>query len=254
MLEELCRDQAYLYKIILEVRTGVVDENLIQAIPGPMSMAKWVTTASRVCRLHVATCQSNIDLFSLTHFVVTNCGPRSFKIKFQLSSIHESKHLLEQVKIQSLLPSSIKKVTWPIVQRCAYWAHQENVLLAMLADDDAENRKPAIGVIKKNCESSPDTQGVWEFRPALIHDSSKTLQDFLPSIEHCKWKPPLVKHISDGELNETAERSIMLHIPGDSQGVERCIRTVTEAAGAVYGREARDAYIRAVVRSRHVLP
>ena len=45
----------------------MVDENLIQAEPGPMSMARWVTTASRVCGLHVATCKPGIDLYSLTH-------------------------------------------------------------------------------------------------------------------------------------------------------------------------------------------
>ena len=232
----------------------MIDENLLQEKPGPMSMVRRVTTASRVCRLYVATAKPGNDLYSLAHFVVTNYGPMWFNIKLQPRCTNGSKHLLEQVKLQRLLSESIKKVTWPIVQRNAYWAHQENVLLAMLSDDDEENRKAAIDVIKKIRESPADSQVVREFRPPVIQEFSETLQDFLPSLQECKWEPPLLKHISDEELEQIADRPLELHVPCHSQGVERCIRTVTEAAAAVYGREARDGYIRAVIKSRHIIP
>src|SRR5688572_6677979 len=58
------------------------------------------------------------------------------------------RHLLQQIKQQSLSSSTCRNITWPVVQRNAYWAHQENVLLSMLGDDDDDNRKAALDIIK----------------------------------------------------------------------------------------------------------
>jgi hypothetical protein len=119
-LDELSSDQSYLYRIITAIRTGVISDDLLKEKPGPISMARWVTTASRICRLYVATIQPSSELYSLTHFVVCNYGPMWFKIKCRSKCNDGSKHLLQQIKTQKQMSSTIRKVTWSVLQRNAY--------------------------------------------------------------------------------------------------------------------------------------
>jgi hypothetical protein len=254
-VSELSNDQAYLYKMITAIRSGSISDDLLQEKPGPMSMARWLTTASRICRLYVATVQPSNELYSLTHFIVCCYGPTWFNIKCRPRCTDGPKHLLQQIKQQSLLSSTCRNITWPVVQRNAYWAHQENVLLSMLGDDDDDNRKAAVDIIKTIRQAAGGShQQVREFRPPKIKENAQTLQDLLPSMEELTLEPPLTKHLSDEELQQLLTQPFISQIPCHSQGVERCVRTVSEASKSVYGMDARDGYIRAVIKSRNFMP
>lgn len=146
--DELSHDQGYLYRIITAVRSGVISDDLVREKPGLMSMARWVTTASRICRLYVGTMNPSSELYTLTHFIVCSYGPMWFKIKCHPNCTDGAKHFVEQVKLQRLLPPVSRKVTWPVIQRNSYWAHHENVLLAMLADEDTAVRRAAVYIIR----------------------------------------------------------------------------------------------------------
>lgn len=254
-VSELSNDQAYLYKMITAIRSGSISDDLLQEKPGPMSMARWLTTASRICRLYVATVQPSNELYSLTHFIVCSYGPTWFSIKCRPRCTDGPKHLLRQIKQQSLLSSACRNITWPAVQRNAYWAHQENVLLSMLGDDDEVNRKAAVDIIKTIRQAAGGSQQqVREFRPPKIKENAQTLQDLLPSKEELTLEPPLTKDLSDEELQQLVTQPFISQIPCHSQGVERCVRTVSEASKSVYGMDARDGYIRAVIKSRDFMP
>lgn len=163
--------------------------------------------------------------------------------------------MLEHIKIQRLLSRDIVSITLPVIKRNGYWAHQENVLLAMLADDDEENRKVAIDYIKSiRQQPGPSQHHIREFRAPHIADSCQTLKDLLPPIDQCKFEPPMTRKLSDEELNNFMQHPYHIDIPCHSQGVERCVKLVTEASGMVYGADARDGYIRAVLKSRQFMP
>jgi len=73
--------------------------------------------------------------------------------------------LLQMIKLLQKLPLSIRAVVWPVVQQNAYWAHPENVLLAMLADADRDNRETAIDITKTiRLNSAEHPQDNREFR------------------------------------------------------------------------------------------
>ena len=218
-------------------------------------MARWLTTASRVFRLYVGTAQPMSELYSLTQFIVCNYGPMWFQIKCRPRCTDGPNHLLKQIQLQRLFTPANRKTTWPVIQRNAYWAHQENVLLAMLADGDESNRKIAVDIIKAIRVSPLSSQHhSREFRPPQIEDSAETLRDLLPPMDQCTYEPPLTKTLSDEELQKIVQQPFSVDIPCHSQGVERCVRMVTEASNAVYGMDARDGYIRAVVKSRDFMP
>ena len=92
------------------------------------------------------------------------------------------------------------------------------------------------------------------FRPPKINKSAKNLTDLLPPEEECRYEPPLTMHLSNVDLQNIINEPLSVDIPCHSQGVERCVRMVTEASGEVYGKEARDGYIRAVLKSRDFMP
>ena len=253
-VNELSRDQAYLYRIISAIRSGVIDNDLLHMKPGPISHARWLTTASRICRLYVATEKPNNDLYVLTEFVVCHYGPIWFHIKFSPKCMEGSKHLLEQINLLQILQPASEAIAWQTIQRNSYWAHQENVILAMLADVDQKNRKLAIDRIKKIREITVYEEEIRYFRPPKINKSAKNLTDLLPPEEECRYEPPLTMHLSNANLQNIINEPLSVDIPCHSQGVERCVRMVTEASGEVYGKEARDGYIRAVLKSRDFMP
>ena len=82
----------------------------------------------------------------------------------------------------------------------------------------------------------------------------QNLKYLLSPIERSLTEPPLSKEISTEKLNKFAKNPIAIRIPCHYQGVERCIKMVTEASQQVYGKDSRDGYARAKIKSRHLIP
>ena len=245
-VKNLSRNQAYLYKIIKAIQFGVIDKTLLREKPGPMSHARWLTTACRICRLCISQDQPCEELHLLTTFVVDHYGPIWFSIKSNPWCTDGSKHFLEMIKLMQPLATAIKAVVWPVIQRNAYWAHHENVLLALLADSDTCNRELAIKRVTTIRQASQSSkQDVRSFRVPKVDQNMQNLKDRLPPMERSLTEPPLIKEISTEELNKFARNPLTIKIPCHSQGVERCIKMVTEVSQQVYGKDSRDGYIRA---------
>ena len=126
----------------------------------------------------------------------------------------------------------------------------------MLGDDAEVNRTAAVDIIKTIRQAAGGSQQpVRKFRPPKVKENAQTLQDLLPSVEELTLEPPLTKHLSDEELQQFVTQPFISQIPCQSQRVERCVRTVSEASKSVYGMDARNGYIRAVmIKSRGFLP
>nr|XP_047127618.1 uncharacterized protein LOC124808520 [Hydra vulgaris] len=54
ILKDLSTDQAYGYRIVTAIRSGVLPENLINLEIEPVSHSRWLTTVNRFCRLWVS--------------------------------------------------------------------------------------------------------------------------------------------------------------------------------------------------------
>ena len=88
-----------------------------------MSHARWLTTACTIRRLFITQDQPGKEVHLLTTFVVCHYGPIWFSIKSNPWSTDGSKHFLEMIKLMQPLPTDIKAVVWPVIQRNAFWAH-----------------------------------------------------------------------------------------------------------------------------------
>src|SRR5678815_1348984 len=109
-----------------------------------MSLARWVTTASRICRLYIATAQPTGELQSLTKFALACYAPTWFRIKCRPRCTDGPKHLLQQIKIQRQLSPDIASITLPVIKKTVtgltkkicYWQCWQTMM--------EENRKDAI--------------------------------------------------------------------------------------------------------------
>jgi hypothetical protein len=86
------------------------------------------------------------------------------------------------------------------------------------------------------------------------------LTDYIDLIDWIKCElsePPITTHISDENLIEMLTNGNLpdvQHFPCHTQGVERCIKLVTEASDQVCGLASRDGFIRARLASRKKMP
>ncbi|GBM91675.1 hypothetical protein AVEN_122282-1 [Araneus ventricosus] len=73
------------------------------------------------------------------------------------------------------------------------------------------------------------------------------------------YPQPMLRDLSEDDIkslinSETTPIREIQKFPCHTQGVERCIKLVTEASNKVCGHEARDGYIRATLKSRPIMP
>lgn len=83
-----------------------------------------------------------------------------FKIKIQPLCVYGTKHLHETIKLTRYLPENLKKVVDPVIQRNGYFGHCENILIAMLCDEQKHIRELALRRILKalSCQHLISTQ------------------------------------------------------------------------------------------------
>ena len=125
----------------------------------------------------------------------------------------------------------------------------------MLADLSTRNRQIAIGrIIAIRNASDTSEQTLRTFQVPKISQEAMQLIDLLPSMGDCTTEPPLLKDFSKEELQKFAENPLLVRVPCHSQAVERCTKLVSEASKQVYGKESRDGYVKATIKSRKIMP
>ena len=112
--------------------------------PGPLNHARWVTLTNRVCWLYISTDSAMKNLYTITHFMVTNYAPNWFSIKQSPLCTDGAKHFYLAIQLVKVLSSDIRPIVEPYIGRNAYCAHAENILIAMLADSNKHTRQRAV--------------------------------------------------------------------------------------------------------------
>lgn len=255
VIDDLSEDQQYLYRIISAIRTGDVDKNLARLKPGPLSHSRWLTLASRVCRLYVSSANCDRNLRLITKFIVMFYGPLWFEIKSKPNCCDGPKHLFSAINCLKNLPIDIVNIVKPYVSRNAYFAHSENVLLAMLADSSRDKRETAVRRILQARRQSADNKTVRIFRVPNLNFDATDWDDIINWSDAEIHEPPLTRAFAEAEITAIIDNPLSIpSYPLHTQGVERYIKLVTDASATVFGEEARDGYIRTVSYSRLLLP
>ncbi|GBP05516.1 Kynurenine formamidase [Eumeta japonica] len=256
--DDLSTDQKYLFEINLAVITGSCADDLANKSPGKMSHARWLTKAKQILRLYISTPTPSTNLIILAQYIAKVYTPVWFQIKTHSSCKDGSRHLWKLIESSRFLSSALKAVIDPVIQRNAYFAHPENLLLMMLTDGEKHIRELAARRILK-IRSSPTTGKLPRtFEVPELNFDAKSYIDLI-NWQETNFDPPILKNKTNDELIQIIEKKgdetmLFLRLPCHTQAVERSVKIVTEAAMSACDKKARDGIIHAKLASRKAMP
>lgn len=257
---ELSDDEKYLYEMAVAVSSGVCPLTLANKLPGPIHHARWLTKACRVLRLYVITRNPSENLIDLVTFILRVYVPTYFNVKHQNSCTYGSVHFYNLVRWSRYLPPARFGIVKKVCINNAYFAHCENVLLAMVFDADAEIRKLGYRKILQSRNEGDDEFGIARdyVEPRIMFDTSQSYCDLidwdLPFTE-----PPFTRMWSHQRIEELSESGELIEdtvtqIPCHNQGNERLVHLVTQVATGSATKERREGAVFATIESRNKRP
>ena len=256
-IRDLSTDQHYMLDIYKAVSSGECDDSVAMRSPGKIAHSRWLTTANRIMRLFVATSDPSDNLIRITTYIMKVYVPMWYDIKRNHSIENGAKHVHQMITRSRSLDASTRQVTDQVIQRNAFFAHPENILVSMLSDERKFIRqlgyRRILNVLKKDISNSIRT-----FKVPKLNFEAEQYIDMINWQETTVTVPPLLHGIRVSTVEEliiTGNKTEMIpKIPCHTQAVERLIKLVTDSSSAVSGPAARDGFIRMRINSTKKMP
>lgn len=186
-------------------------------------------------------------------FIVVHYVPMWFTIKMNSACQSGAKNLHRAVELLRELPEDLQQAVQPVLARNAYWAHPEQVLLAMAADSDRDTRERAVSLIRSARQQ--ETHQIRPFQLPKLQFDAVSFPELIDWERETVTEPPLMRDLQDEELERLKEAPLIVPAyPVHTQAVERAVRTVSSACTTVRGEEARHGLITAQRKHRRILP
>ncbi|KAF0291217.1 hypothetical protein FJT64_001141 [Amphibalanus amphitrite] len=235
LVKDLSQDQEILLRLSLAVQSGSIPATTACRRIGPLNHAR--------------------ELICLVQYLVQHYVPTWFVIRQHNACTEGSKNVYRSIELLRGLPQDIQDIIRPVISRNGYWAHPEQLLLAMVADEDREIRTAAIQHIRAAREREKEGQEVRKFTLPTINFGAQRYVDLIDWAAEKVTEPPLLRDLSVTELQGIAAAPLRVSAyPVHTQAVERAVRDVTEASLRVVGEEARHGRITACIKHRKSVP
>lgn len=255
VLKKMSNDQKYLYNIVNALISGVFPESLSQMKIGNLNHSRWVTTASRICRLYASTLAPSNTLKILTSYIVEIYAPTWFQIKSNELAVNGPENLFFLIKKSKLIKDQVaKKIVQDRIRRNAFFAHSENVLLAQLASDKKRIRTDAVKKILHIRQGFHDGK-VRTFKVPDINFDAKSYTDIGILAENNMFEPPLTMNMTENELLALKEKPLIVpKFKCHTQMVERAVKEVTRVSEKIIDNDKRNSMVKATLISRSKFP
>ena len=256
---ELSTDQKYLLDIYRAVSGGSCSSSLAARNPGKMVHSRWLTTANRFLRIYVSTNEPSSNLIKIVQFIMTVYVPVWFNIKKNSSFIEGAKHFFEMMRLPQTMPERTRAIANKVLQRNCFFAHQENIFVSMINDNDRCIRKLGWRRILKARSQELSIGKVRNFVMPELHFNSLRYYKMINWKAIEQTEPPITRTIPERQIKEFIENGnkpdgLTPQFPCHSQAAERLVRTVTKPSASVSGIEKRDEFIRSSLCSRTKIP
>ena len=237
--QTLSSDQRYLFDICCAIANENCNDALAKRSPGKLNHARWLTLANRTLRLYVSTVRPSANLSILVQHIMDAYTPTFFNIKCKKSVLDGCIHLSNLIKSSQFLPKKYLTIVNSSIQRNAYFAHAENILIAIVNDGDMNVRREGWFKILLARRGEINNE-IRQFNIPKINFNCTTYKDMIDFDEIELTVPPLFNQIQVDldTLDEISEKKLgqlyldidLNHTPCHTQAVERCIKIVTEAS------------------------
>ena len=223
--------------------------------PGKMGHSRWLTTASRILRHYMSEEDSAVTLVQIATYIMKVYVPVWFAIKQQPCFTNGAKHLFKMLHSIQTLDHQSKAITNKVLQRNAFFAHPENLLVAMISDENLIIRQLGWRRIMKARSNKEEN-----LRTFIVPDVNINANAYHEMInwQECELtEPPVTSKFSDNEIKTFITDGTLPSFPSfpcHTQAVERAIKLVTESSLAVSGNEQRHGFIHNRISSRSKMP
>ena len=247
---DLSTDQAQLFAFVTFITTGKELPAIYWKL-GNLCHSRWLTMGTRVLAEYTKTENPSPELQTLAKYVIQVYASSWFNIKCNGRWYNGPSNLFFIMKKILTQDRDVISIVQPAVQRNAYFALPDNVLGAMLRDEDGKVRQKAINMITEIRSDKPDTFCSDRALPDLNWDAEHYSE--IINWNELSWEqicePALTVDISVEELKDGP-----LFLGGDlychTQCVERGVRLVSESAKHSYNPEERHGTILSGIESR----
>jgi hypothetical protein len=142
----------------------------------------------------------------------------------------------------------------------AYFAHPENLLLAMVTDERYHIRELRLRRIIKAKQLISESDSIRIFKPPNLNFEAKDYIEIIKCHTSTLTPSPLLGTLTNQEIKQYVSNDMkpvvsIYNFPCHTQAVERCVKKLeTDASSKVCGHSSRDGYIRTTLLSRSVMP
>lgn len=251
---KLSNDQKYLYRIVNALILGHFPESLQEMKIGALNHSRWVTTASRICKLYAITNKPSDTLKLLTSYIVEIYAPTWFKIKKHELAVNGPKNLYFLIKkSNSINDENVKNIVQKSIQRNAFFAHSENLLLAQLSSKKKSERVNAVHKILQIRDQIP-SEGIRRFEVPKINFNARKWTEIIAE-DYNSTEPPFTANMNEDELETLIQQP--LEVPKfkcHTQMVERAVKEVTRVSLKAIDKRKRDSMVRKTLIHRAKYP
>ena len=223
-----------------------------------MSHARWLTKANRIIQLYISTSNSSNELKPLAEYYFKVYAPVWFQNKTNPTYKDGFENFWKLTKCSRYQAVQLKLMLDPVIQRNAYFAYPENLLLSMLCDEHKTVRELTTRRLLK-ARSSPHTGKI-----PRVFEVPQNNFDTNSYFELINWQqnyfdPPILRHITNQEINEVIESQGSLNLiyfkpPSHTQAIESSVKIVMEASMSLCDKKSREGLIRAKLAPRKLMP
>ena len=257
--EELSIDQQYLLEFCYSISNGDCSVDLASRNRGCLNHSRWLTTANRILRSYVSKSNPSDKLQTLVTFIIRLYASTCLKVKAHSSCKYGAGHFHAIISWSRYLSPKYRNIIDLVIHRNAYFAHPENILLAMITDHRLHIQELGLRRIMKARAAKPNIRTQRFKVPTNLNFNAGEHYEVIDWSELAITEPPVVNAMTDTELwqfirmDETPTK-FFPKFPYHTQAVERLIKGVTEASKNACRPNSRGGFIRARLASGYIIP
>ena len=258
---KMSTDSVLAWKYLQAIVRGKLEPDVAGLKCGQLSHSRWLTCGIRCLMLYMSEHDLGDEetevLKLLTTWVTQVYLPMFFEIKIKHTIEYGSWHLLKLFRLWRTQDARVREASKPYLRSESWWAHPENLLVALLCSDDAEHRSFAVNIIVSRRDGSEiGSTAVRPYKvPITVNLDANDLRSVIDWQTEIITEPVFTAKLSLSQLNSLKESALkILPYSLHTQSCERVVKLVTEAAESVCGWAKRDGFIRTQMRHRESMP
>jgi hypothetical protein len=254
VVDDLSTDQHYAYRISFAIMNGHLEDDLRLLEVGPIVHSRWLTLACRILRYYVSQKRPTKNLIILSKFCLLVYFPSFFSIKQRCRFTDGALNFFGILKrVLSFPNNKVRKIATDVLQRNAFFAHSENIIVGMLGSSLDDIRQMGVETVLSLRASEPRSTEVRKFEVPQLNFDAQHFYEMTTNNGDNTEVPPLIKDFSDDEIKELSLYPLTITHPCHNQTVERHVKLVTQASSMVSTFERRDGLIRQRISSRKLI-